>query len=102
MAVVCKYANQEDLSILIDFINSYNNFKDIFSFIVSDDYIVCGKYENIDIRESTYAKNSQGRLFYDAMWLLEDKKVQSLFSKEQSENTILSFPNFLLNSSTTS
>ena len=35
--VVCKYANQEDLSILIDFINSYNNFKDIFSFIVSDD-----------------------------------------------------------------
>lgn len=78
--VVCKYANQEDLSILIDFINSYNNFKDIFSFIVSDDYIVCGKYENIDIRESTYAKNSQGRLFYDAMWLLEDKKVQSFYT----------------------
>lgn len=49
--VVCKYANQEDISILIDFINSYNAFKDIFNSIVSNDYIVCG-----NMRISTFKK----------------------------------------------
>ena len=78
--VVCKYANQEDISILIDFINSYNAFKDIFNSIVSNDYIVCGKYENIDIQESNYAKNNQGKIFYDAMWLLDSESVQSFYT----------------------
>ena len=78
--VVCKYANQEDISILIDFINSYNAFKDIFNSIVSNDYIVCGKYENIDIQESNYAKNNKGKIFYDAMWLLDSENVQSFYT----------------------
>lgn len=78
--VVSKYANQEDISILIDFINSYNAFKDIFSFIGLEHYIACGKYDNIDTQESNYAKNNQGKLFYDAMWILDDKNVQSFYT----------------------
>lgn len=78
--IVSKYANQEDISILIDFINSYNAFKDIFSFIGPEHYIVCGKYDNIDTQESNYAKNNQGKLFYDAMWLIDDKNVQSFYT----------------------
>lgn len=78
--VISKYANQEDISILIDFINSYNAFKDIFSFIGPNHYIACGKYDNIDTQESNYAKNDQGKLFYDAMWLLDDENVQSFYT----------------------
>lgn len=47
---------------------------------MSNDYIVCGKYENIDIRESNYAKNNQGKIFYDAMWLLDSENVQSFYT----------------------
>ena len=78
--VICKYANQKDISILIDFINSYNSFRDIFKSITTDNYIKCGKYENIRIQESNYIKNSEGKLFYDAMWILGDGEVKTFYS----------------------
>lgn len=78
--VISKYANQEDISILIDFVNSYKAFKDIFSFIVEDDYIVCGKYDNIELEKSNYARNDQGKLFYDAKWILEDAKFETFYT----------------------
>lgn len=78
--VICKYANQKDISILIDFINSSNSFRDIFKSITTDNYIKCGKYENIRIQESNYIKNSEGKLFYDAMWILGDGEVKTFYS----------------------
>lgn len=78
--IVCRYANQKDISILIDFINSYNDLKDIFNSIGTEHFIVCGKYDNIDLQESQYVKNSQGKLFYDAMWILGNEEFQTFFS----------------------
>lgn len=78
--VISKFANQEDISILIDFVNAYKVFKDIFNFIGKDNYIVCGKYSNIRLQESNYIKNDQEKLFYDAMWVLDDNRCQTFYT----------------------
>ena len=59
---------------------SDNSFRDIFKSITTDNYIKCGKYENIRIQESNYIKNSEGKLFYDAMWILGDGEVKTFYS----------------------
>ena len=78
--IISRYASQEDISILIDFVNSYKAFKDIFSVIGQTDYIMCGKYDNIELEESKYTKNDRGKLFYDAKWVLDDGKYNCFYS----------------------
>ena len=78
--IISEYANQKDIAILIDFVNSYKEFKDIFSFIRQDDYTVCGKYDNIELQESYYVKNDQGKLFYDAKKILSDTEVETFYT----------------------
>lgn len=72
--VVCKYANQEDISVLIDFINAYKEFKEIFHYISEDHFILCGKYKDIDIYEDNHIKNSDGKQFYNVSRILDDRR----------------------------
>lgn len=78
--IVCQYASQEDISILIDFIALYNKLMNMFSFIDADHYIECGKYNNVDIEESMYIKGIPNKKFYDVMWVLDDKSVQTFYT----------------------
>lgn len=78
--IVCQYASQEDISILIDFITLYNKLTNMFSFIDTNHYIECGKYSNVDIEESMYINSTPRKKFYDVMWVLDDTSVQTFYT----------------------
>ena len=64
-AIVTKYISREEIAVLFDFIESYKELCDIFKIITIDEFIACGYYDNIDIKESTQEKNLHGGKFYD-------------------------------------
>lgn len=79
-AIVTKYISREEIAVLFDFIESYKELCDIFKIITINEYIVCGYYDNIDIKESTQEKNLQGEKFYEFSWKREDNRFESFFA----------------------
>ena len=78
--IIARYANQEEIATLLNFIKAYKDLKNIFNSISDTDFIKYGEYQNINIEESNYLTNTNGRTFYDSMWLLEDGNVSTFYS----------------------
>ena len=79
-AIVAKYINREEIAILFEFIESYRELQEIFKIITMNDYIPCGYYTNLNVKESEHVKNSSGRTFYDVSWKEDDDKYVNFYS----------------------
>lgn len=78
--IIAKYADKREVALLFEFINSFRCFRNIFQLINSNEYIVCGKCERIEIEESTVFKNKEGKKFYDIKKLNADGSYSSFYS----------------------
>lgn len=78
--IIAKYADQQEVALLFEFINSFCKFRNIFKIIDSKGYVVCGQCEKIEIEESEIFKNSDGKKFYDIKKISEDGSYASFYS----------------------
>lgn len=78
--IIAKYADQQEVALLFEFVNSFRRFRNIFRVINSKGYIACGRCEKIEIEESDIFKNSDGKKFYDIKKVSEDGSYASFYS----------------------
>lgn len=78
--IVAKYISRDEIVTLFEFIGLFKELRKLFKMIAQDDFIMCGKYTNIDIQKSEFVTNSEGKTFYDCKWIMGNNKYSVFYS----------------------
>lgn len=78
--IIAKYADEREVALLFEFVNSFCCFRNIFHLIHPSEYIICGQCEEIEIEESLYFKNKEGKQFYDIKKVNADGSYSAFYS----------------------
>ena len=78
--IVAKYISRDEIVTLFEFISLFKDLRKSFKMIGQDDFIMYGKYSNIQIQKSDFVTNSEGKIFYDCKWIMGNNKYSVFYS----------------------